>query len=61
MTEFSKFSKDPELEPHYQMQFNVIPQDNNSILTINGTLTGTTTLGHSETGSNGYDGVLQIL
>ena len=52
MTEFSKFSKDPELEPHHQMHFNVIPQDNNSIGIIDGTLTGTSTSGQREPESN---------
>ena len=60
MKEFSKFSEAHELEPHYQMQFNVIPQEKNSILAIDGTLTDTTNLGHSGNGINDNEKVLQI-
>ena len=61
MKKISKFSKARDLEPHHQMQFNFIPNDNNSIGPIDVNLTGTTTLGHSGSVSKDDEGVLQIL
>ena len=61
MKKFSKFSKDTELEPHHQIQFNVIHQDNNPLGPLDGNLTGTTTLGHSGIGSNDNEENIKIL